>query len=469
VAKFNTGQAPVAPPSIRATSVLATERTPSTFTHEGAPGFARTPHTELFLALTSSFIAEDSFYEKGNDRLERVRSLVDQIVLGYTGDAGFDWLVHFVTWLRGEGNIRTGSIVVAAEAVASLLAAKREPDGAHTGRQIVDAACQRADEPGEFLAYWWMRHGKGTLPKPVKRGLADAAARLYSPFSLLKYDSVKSSVRFGDVIALTRPSPRPDQSALFRHAIERRHKAWTDTTTGDGSNLPMIAARRELEQVPTEDRRSMARRMHADGILANALHGAGATWEWLSGWLADGKGMDAEAWGWALSQMGYMALIRNLRNLDEAEVPDAVVAPYIAKIADEHEVARSRQLPFRFLSAYLNAPSDRWKHALGTAVGFSLANVPALPGRTLVLIDTSASMTDRVSAKSKACMMELAALFGITVAKLNPGSQVVGFASGEFPFTPIKGGNVLADVARFRQVRNIEAGQTGRWPWEDVQ
>ena len=56
------------------------------------------------------------------------------------------------------------------------------------------------------------------------------------------------------------------------------------------------------------------------------------------------------------------------------------------------EVARSRQFPFRYLAAYRHAPSLRWSYPLEQALGHSLANVPALPGRTLVLVDRSGSM-----------------------------------------------------------------------------
>lgn len=46
-----------------------------------------------------------------------------------------------------------------------------------------------------------------------------------------------------------------------------------------------------------------------------------------------------------------MALIRNLRRLDEAGLPDQEAAKLAARIADPEQVRRSRQLPFRFLSA----------------------------------------------------------------------------------------------------------------------
>src|SRR3712207_7767035 len=47
--------------------------------------------------------------------------------------------------------------------------------------------------------------------------------------------------------------------------------------------------------------------------------------------------------------MGYMALLRNLRNFDEAGMPDEVAAVVAARLGDPDEVARSRQLPYRFL------------------------------------------------------------------------------------------------------------------------
>ena len=95
--------------------------------------------------------------------------------------------------------------------------------------------------------------------------------------------------------------------------------------------------------------------------------------------------------------MGYMALLRNLRNFDQAGVSDQVAAQVAARLADPAQVARSRQFPFRFLSAYRAAPSlrwvvRRWSRRSAAAVG----SVPALPGRTLVLVDTSGSMHSRV-------------------------------------------------------------------------
>ncbi|MGW7465173.1 alpha/beta fold hydrolase [Streptomyces xantholiticus] len=48
---------------------------------------------------------------------------------------------------------------------------------------VIATVLQRADEPGELLGYWTARYGR-RIPKPVKRGIADAVQRLYDERSL---------------------------------------------------------------------------------------------------------------------------------------------------------------------------------------------------------------------------------------------------------------------------------------------
>jgi hypothetical protein len=73
-----------------------------------------------------------------------------------------------------RGKHANAPVVLAAEAVRARLAAGLEGGN----RQLVGSVLHRADEPGEMLAYWTSRYGR-TVPKPVKRGIADAVARLY--------------------------------------------------------------------------------------------------------------------------------------------------------------------------------------------------------------------------------------------------------------------------------------------------
>src|SRR5260370_13813712 len=164
---------------------------------------------------------------------------------------------------------------------------------------------------------------------------------------------------------------------------------------------------------------------------------AAGQWEWLLSWLGEESAEErlpkAEQWRLILPQLGFMAALRNLRNLDEAGLSDGDVAPLIARFSDPEQVRRSRQFPFRFLSAYLSVPSLRWGHALEKALDSATANIPELPGRTLILIDTSASMGQPMSRKSAMTMVQAAALFGLATAFRNRDrADLYGFADGQF-------------------------------------
>lgn len=168
---------------------------------------------------------------------------------------------------------------------------------------------------------------------------------------------------------------------------------------------------------------------------------------------------EAEKWELIAPRMGYMALLRNLRNLDEAGVTSTTSAKLAARLANPEEIKRSRLLPYRFLTAYLEAPSDRWKQALEEAVNASLASVPELPGRTLVLVDTSGSMTQvTMSQKSKVTPAMAAALFGTVLAQRNHGRvDLYGFADYAFEHKLPKGQGVLAAAGSLVR-RTNEAG-----------
>jgi hypothetical protein len=86
------------------------------------------------------------------------------------------------------------------------------------------------------------------------RFVADAAVRLYNERSLLKWDSVVRSVRFGDVLELSHPTPSaPWQGDLFRYAIDRR-RGRSDAVP---SSLSTLIARSVLMAVPVPERRTV--------------------------------------------------------------------------------------------------------------------------------------------------------------------------------------------------------------------
>jgi hypothetical protein len=110
-------------------------------------------------------------------------------------------------------------------------------------------------------------------------------------------------------------------------------------------------------------------------------------------------------------------------------VSDQVAVQVAERLADPEQVAKSRQLPMRFLSAYRAAPSLRWSHPLDKALTASIVNVPALKGRTLVLVDTSSSMEAGFSNDGTLMRWDAAALFGVALAQRCEHAELVSFSS----------------------------------------
>ncbi|MFD9435477.1 TROVE domain-containing protein [Streptomyces sp. NPDC060002] len=418
-------------------------------THQGGEGHERDARSELFLLAVADFVSQQTFYESGAARDDRFTKLVRELAVGDPS-----WTAGLLGWLRGEGNLRTAAVVGAAEYVHARLAAGVTEGPSN--RQVVDSVLQRPDEPGELLAYWTATYGRN-IPKPVKRGIADAVRRLYSGRSLLKYDTASKGYRFGDVLNLVHAAPDPDkpwQGELFRYALDRRHHP--DTAVPPASNR-VLTAHRELMALPVADRRAVV----TSQAGAERLATAGMTWEALAGWLQGP--MDKAAWEAVIPSMGAMAATRNLRNFDEAGVCDEVAARVAAKISDPAEVTRSRQFPFRYLAAYQHAPSLRWAYPLERALGHSLANVPALPGRTLVLVDRSGSMFyARLSDRSELNRADAAAIFGTALALRAADADLVEFGTSSNTIKFRKGESMLKILERFGDLGGTDTTEAVR-------
>lgn len=380
---------------------------------EGADASMYGKKSQILLAATNTFSGEDTHYSKAATRDAELRKLVQFVALKDP-----DWMTRFLPWLRGTANIRTSSITMAIDTVEVWLKA-----GIPGGRGLINSVLQRADEPGEALAYAMSVFGARRIPKPVKRGIADAASRLYSEYTLLNYDSDSNAIRFADVLELTHPSPStPAQIPLFKYAIDVRHNR--DLTGAE--NLPMVRANARLKAFWNNSNPSWI-----IASLSSDLKAAGIDWRTAHSVLGQ-KGVDkAKLWEALIPNMGYMALLRNLRNMEQAGISKDAIKAVCNRLADPAEVAKSKQLPMRFLSAYRNVVSDAFKYAIGEALELSLLNVPKLLGKTLILIDTSGSMNSNMSDKSELKRWDAAVIFGIALARQCENAEVVSFSDAQ--------------------------------------
>ena len=440
-------------PSARGPVQTTPERT---VTHEGAPAFVRDARSDLFLLGMTNMVGQDTFYEKAQDRDDRFRALVRTVA-----ETDPVWLTGFIPWLRTGAFMRTAALVAAAETAHSLI--ERGVPGA---RKVIASALQRPDEPGEFLGYWMQAYGR-KLPMAVKRGVGDAVIRLYTERALLKYDTASHGLRFGDVIELTHPGDTkgsaqhlqgPWQGDLFQHAIDRRHNR------ADRPVPASLAVLRANAQIRKDSEPVQSVRNHPL-LSADRLREAGMTWEDALS-LGGQYGLDKKAlWEAMIPSMGYMALLRNLRNFDQAGVSDRVTADVIARLADPDEVARSKQFPFRFVSALKAVESLRWGQALEEAVNHSCVNVPEVPGRSLVLVDVSGSMASPVSDMSGLSRMEIGALFGAMLASRAGDATLVAFGTHHESFgAPARGASVLRTAQRVTEASRRLGWGTEMYP-----
>ena len=223
----------------------------------------------------------------------------------------------------------------------------------HGGRIVGDTIAQvvsRADEPAELLALYW-KDGKRPISKQMKMGLA-RAIRKFSAYQLAKYNR-DNAVKLRDVLFLVHAKPKDDVQA----------EDWKRLIAGT---------------LPIPDTWEVALSGGADKR---------ATWERL---IREG-------------QIGYFALLRNLRNMATAGVdPDLIRDAILARKGGAEKV-----LPFRYVAAARACP--QMEPALDQSLCETIAELPPLAGRTLVLVDVSWSMNAPLSAKSDMSRMDAAA------------------------------------------------------------
>jgi hypothetical protein len=444
MARYNT-----APVSTGAASALRAVFDSEVMTHTGGKAYTSDSKTELFRLGVSYFVGEKTYHETSDSRGGRFTALVSGLAV-----TDPDWTFKFLQWLRAEGNIRTASVLGAVTFVHARTSARKTGKtvveatvtGRGVDRAICDVVCQRLDEVPELFAAWKASFPGESVPIALKRGAADATARLLNEYSFMKYDTASHAWRIGDVLNVTHAAPSADKGSLYRLAIDSR---FGNPVTIDADNLPMIFANQKLRKDAATD----------PSVLLDParIKAAGMTWEDVLS-LAGPSVNKAKLWEAMIPSMGYMALLRNLRNFEEAGISKASMRFVADKLADPNQVARSRQFPFRFWTAHKNTRNLTWGPALSDALDYSVNNIPELDGETLILVDTSGSMQGAMSNNSTMTRVEGAALFASALAQKNAGKVHVHlFATNFAPFTIHKGESVLATTARM----NSKAGSVG--------
>lgn len=282
------------------------------------------------------------------------------------------FVANLAVFARREFNMRS-----VAHVLAAYLA--HEVDGKPFARETIKGVSLRGDDITEIMSFYLATFGK-PIPNALKKGINDVLSGM-DEYSLAKYKGDGKAVKMRDLLCLCRPTPKDDaQAALWKRCLEGElvtPETWETQLSAHGNNAE--------------------------------------TWEKL---IDSGK-------------VGYMALLRNLNNIIKAN-PTNIEKVY-QTIENPERVRKSKQLPFRFLSAYKvvsNIGGSRVFDALESAVEASIENLPKLTGTTVIAVDTSGSMGHKVSEKSDVSCVEIGMMLGMIANRMCENSIFYTFDTG---------------------------------------
>jgi TROVE domain-containing protein len=341
------------------------------FTHEGARGRRFTPEMELKRSLMNCLLWEDQFYEDGVTIAERIKALVPKVAPARVAALAVE--------AREVMKLRHAPLLVVREMARHE---KHRALVAETLAQVI----QRPDEMTELLAIYWadalgpmQQRKRQPVSAQIKKGLARALTR-FDAYQLAKYDR-DGAVRIKDVLFLVHAKPKDKD----------QEKVWKQLVDGE---------------LPSPD-----------------------TWE-VS--LSSGKNK-RETFERLMEEkkLGGLALLRNLRLMQKAEVPRSTIADAIEAMRTE------KVLPYRFITAARYAPD--FEPELEAAMLKSIKGHTRLSGRTRLLIDVSGSMFHPLSAQSEMTRAEAACGLAILAREVCDEVEIFTFSQDVVKIPPRRG------------------------------
>jgi len=407
--------------------------------YEGAKAFAMSAEMKLYTAVVT-WSLNDSFYEKNEERLNRLRDLIAKCNPVFVG--------KLAVYARAKMYMRSVPLILVTE-LAKL------HSGDNLVARVTDGVIGRADEITELLAcYELMNKRTGTkklnrLSKQLQKGLTSAFNR-FDEYQFAKYNR-DGAIKLRDALFLVHPKAKDELQQVLFNKIVNNTMQTPYTWETELSALGQL-------NFDSEEAKVIAFR---------------AKWEEL---IDSGK-------------LGYMALLRNLRNIQEAGVSYTHFQKVCVRLANAEEVAKAKQFPFRYLAAYreliipvTNVPlqsmlkkltalmqgsnkvyTGELLDALEKAVQASAANIKGFDHETRVLLacDVSGSMTQAISAKSKIRNIDIGLILAMLLQPRCKNVQVGIFGDSWKPIT-VPRANILSGVqALYKRANEVGYATNG--------
>lgn len=330
------------------------------------------PELDLYSTICTSILQSTFYIPSTNDQLNIIKSKMRKV--------DDEFIAKLAIYAREEMYLRSIPLVLTVEL------AKRHR-GDNLIRKLVSRVISRADEITEILGYYISANPKdlnfnhrkdgSKIPKRMfgisnqfMKGVADSFKK-FNEYQFSKYNR-KTEIQLRDVLNITHPKPENEEmSSLFRKILDRKLETpytWEVELSKAGQTK--------------EDKKTV--------------------WENL----IDSK------------KMGYMATLRNLRNFVESGVSIKHLGKVFDYISNPIAVSKSKQLPFRFLSAYkIILECDKSSillNALEEAVKYTVNNFPMFDNESILIAsDVSGSMYHPISEKSNIMNFDIGILLSM--------------------------------------------------------
>ena len=405
-----------------------TPRKPDAVSYEGGASYKYDDKLELIGILVTGF--GNTFYEKLGDREIRLKNLIEKI-----GKKDPTFVAKALVYARSVVGQRSatqfGAVALASSLSGNELAkaffSKRDRKG-NTGGII-----HRLDDMLEIVScYNHFNPGK-PLPNAMKKGFRLALEKA-DTYELAKYQGKNKSVSLVDVINLVHPKPSNEMEGVFRDIMNGELKQFNTVEDKNTKAGQEVAAKVKAGEITKEQAEVELSSVKEENYIELIKTG----------------------------KIGYLALIRNLRNMVKDSSSSKLIDEACILLVNEQKIKGSLVFPHQIdlaleimLSEGLNVPR-KLLTALDKAYELSIPNLTDLftHGRTAIVFDTSASMggmgiggaktTLPNGKKSQASALEKASLVAATLAK-GVEADVFHFATGCFKiiFNPLDSVNTL--------------------------
>lgn len=354
--------------------------------YEGAPTFKRSWDARVVQVLTTGNF-ENTFYASAKELADEAVQVIEE---ARQKDPTF--LAQAIVYARNQGLMRIAPIT------ASVILSAGDTKCKDLTKQIFNQVIRTPGDLQDFVAMCRTGHFRGT-GRLVKTLVGDWLANI-SEYHVVKYGSGNQDYSLRDIYRTVRPQLEGTANDIARYVVK-----------GELSDsLETIKAYQEFKQ--TKDI-SLIEKYNLPYEVVTAQNSSPEAWEMLA------------------TKAPFMNMLRNLNNYEKNGILNGEVKKrIIGQLTNQEAVSKSKQFPFRFLSAWRAFNGDKQvSEALHDAIDLSVTNIPELPGTTIIAPDESGSMSEPISARSQVNCFDIANMLAAAMYKKCESAYIFPFAN----------------------------------------